>query len=133
MPPIVLEQVRHPAHDVLEAVIETLAPHRDAKGRLPFTALLTIGISDTLGLTQGLQRLDLKWPGDLSVTVLGHRDVPSEHLGVMSIAGSSHREAAENLVETIRRRIEQPALPPQITFLRCDQVIRQSTAKPNSA
>lgn len=130
LPPIVLEQVRHPAHGVLEAVVETLAPHRDAKGRLPFTALITMGISDTLGLTHGLRRLGLAWPGDLGVTVLGHRDVPSEHLGVMTIAGSSHREAAEKLVETIRRRIEQPGLPPQIAFLRCDQVVRESTAAP---
>jgi hypothetical protein len=56
--------------------------------------------------------------------------VPSEHLGVMTIAGSSQRKAAERLVETIRRRIEDPLLSPQIVYLHCDQVVRNSTARP---
>lgn len=129
-PPIVLERVHHPSHSVSDAVAETLAPLLSADGRLPFTALLTLGISDTLGLTQGLQRLGIEWPDDLSVVVLGHRDVPSEHLGVMTIAGSSQRKAAEKLIETIRRRIEQPLLSPQIVHLHCEQVVRNSTAKP---
>lgn len=123
--PIVLEQVQHPAHSVLDAIEQTLAPYL-SDGRLPFTSLITLGISDTLGVTQGLQKLGLRWPNDLSVVVLGHRDVPSEHLGVMTIVGSSQREAAERLVETIRRRIGEPALPPQIAYLRCDQVVHQS-------
>lgn len=128
-PPIVLEQVQHPAHGVLEAIEETLGHHLTG-GRLPFTALITLGISDTLGVTQGLQKLGLRWPEELSVVVLGHRDVPTEHLGVMTIAGSSQREAAEKLVETIRRRIGQPMLPPQITYLRCDQIVQRSAASP---
>jgi DNA-binding LacI/PurR family transcriptional regulator len=129
-PPIVLERVQHPSHSVLDAVADTLEPLLSEDGRLPFTALLTLGISDTLGVTQGLQRLGIDWPNDLSVVVLGHRDVPSEHLGVMTIAGSSQRKAAEKLVETIRRRIEQPQLSPQIVYLHCDQVVRGSTAQP---
>lgn len=132
-PPLVLERIHHPSHNVLDAVADTLAPLLSAHGRLPFTALLTLGISDTLGFTQGLQRLGIDWPKDLSVVVLGHRDVPSEHLGVMTIAGSSQRKAAEKLVETIRRRIEQPELSPQIVYLHCEQVVRDSTAKPERA
>lgn len=129
-PPIVLEQVQNPSHGVVDAIEEALLPLLAAGGRLPFTAMITIGISDTLGVSQGLQRLGLRWPEDLSVVVLGHRDVPSEHLGVMTIAGSSQREAAERLVETVRRRIDHPVLPPQIAYLRCDHVARQSTAAP---
>jgi DNA-binding LacI/PurR family transcriptional regulator len=125
--PILLEAIRHPAHDVMAAVEPSLAPHRGREGRLPFTALVTMGISDTLGLTQGLTRMGLAWPDDLSVVVLGHRDVPSEHLGVMTIAGSTHREAAERLVETVRRRIEQPAAAPDIVYLACGQDVRCST------
>jgi DNA-binding LacI/PurR family transcriptional regulator len=128
--PIVLEQVHHPAHGVLDALEEALAPLRNSGGRLPFTALLTLGITDMLGVTQGLRRLGLRLPDDLSLIVLGHRDVPSEHLGVLTIAGSSQREAAERLVETIRRRIDHPILPPQITYLGCEQVLRDSAAAP---
>jgi len=131
--PIILETVRHPAHGVMDAVGAALTPHRDAEGRLPFTALITMGISDTLGLNQGLLKLGLRWPDDLSVVVLGHRDVPSEHLGVMTIAGSTHGEAAERLVDTIRRRIEQPAVAPQIAYLRCDLEVRRSTSRPPKA
>jgi len=129
-PPILLERVHHPGHSVLEPLVETLTPLLARDGTLPFTAMLTLGISDTLGVTQGLQRLGIDWPEDLSVVVLGHRDVPSEHLGVMTIAGSAQRKAAEKLVETIRRRIEQPHLSPQIVYLHCDQLVRGSTAMP---
>jgi DNA-binding LacI/PurR family transcriptional regulator len=105
-----------------------LGPLVGQNGRLPITALLTLGVSDTLGVTQALQRMGIRWPEDVSLVVLGHRDVPSEHLGVMTIAGSSHAEAAQSLVETIVRRIDLPDLPPQIGYLRCEQVVRSSTA-----
>ncbi|CAH1649574.1 HTH gntR-type domain-containing protein [Hyphomicrobiales bacterium] len=131
-PPIVLDRVHHPSHGAQEAVVDALAPLLSEEGRLPFTALLTLGISDTLGFTQGLRQLGIACPEQLSVVVLGHRDVPTEHLGVMTIAGSSQRKAAEKLVEAIRRRIEQPLLAPQIVYLRCDQVVRESTASPSA-
>lgn len=133
LPPIILESVRHPAHGVMNAVAAALAAHREGDGHFPFSAMITMGISDTLGLSQGMQQFGLSLPDDLSVVVLGHRDVPSEHLGVMSVAGSTHREAAERLVDTIRRRIEQPALPPQIAYLRCDLDVRRSSGKPAEA
>lgn len=132
-PPIVLDQVQHPAQSVQEPISDALkALGSGAHGRLPFTALITLGISDTLGVTQGLGDVGIRWPEDLSVVVLGHRDVPSEHLGTMTIAGSSHRQAAENLVETITRRMVRPDMPAQITYLRCEQSARLSTASPSA-
>lgn len=129
VPPIVLEQVHHPSHGVLEVTRRALAPHL-RQGRLPFTALITLAISDTLGVSQSLQQSRIDIPRDLSLVVLGHTDVPTEHLGTMTIAGSSHREAAQRLVETIRRRVAEPDLRPQITYLRCAHTVRQSTAGP---
>jgi DNA-binding LacI/PurR family transcriptional regulator len=128
-PPVTLQHVLHPTQSVCDPLEEALAPLVVASGKLPFTALVTLGISDTLGLTQVLERLGIRWPEQLSLVVLGHRDVPAEHIGAMTISGSSHQEAAESLVETIRRRIANPDLPPQISYLRCDQVVRRSTAR----
>lgn len=127
--PIVLNGVLHPTHSVDKPLEEALAGLFDARGKLPFTALVTLGISDSLGIRQCLDRLNLKFPGDLSVFVLGHHDVPTEHFGVMTVAGSSHLEAAQQLVDTIRRRLASRHLPPQIVYLNCSEVIRQSTGK----
>ena len=131
--PIMLEGIRHPTLGTEDALGRALAGLVDADGKLPFTALITVGISDTLGLRQCLARMGVDCPRDLSVTVLGHHDVPAEHLGDMTVAGSSQREAAEKLMETIGRRLAEPDLAPQIVYLHCEQVVRRSTAAPRPA
>ncbi|BCH27697.1 hypothetical protein MesoLjLc_75700 [Mesorhizobium sp. L-8-10] len=125
--PVVLDGVLHPTHSVEKALEYALSGLMGEDGRLPFTALVTVGISDTLGVRQCLDRLGLRRPRDLSVAILGHHDVPTEHLGDMTVSGSSHLEAAQKLVETIRKRIVEPASPPQIVYLQCSQITRQST------
>ena len=45
----------------------------------------------------------------------------------MTVSGSSHLEAAQKLVETIRKRIVEPSSPPQIVYLQCSQIVRRST------
>jgi hypothetical protein len=47
------------------------------------------------------------------------------------MAGSSHRDAAEQLMSTIRNRLATPATPPQIVYLPCSETIRGSTAAPH--
>jgi DNA-binding LacI/PurR family transcriptional regulator len=132
-PPIILDGVRHPTNSVDKPLEEALGGLRDSTGMLPFSALVTIGMTDTLGLRQSLDRMHIRCPEDLSVVVLGHHDVPTEHLGSMTIAGSSHLEAAQKLIETIRKRIADPKAAAQIVYLQCSQVLRQSTMPPQGA
>lgn len=128
--PIVLRGVHHPTLSVSAALGEALGALRaEETGKLPFTALVTLGISDVLGMRQCLGEMGIAIPRDLSVFVLGHHDVPTEHLGVMSIAGSSHLQAAQELMKTIHRRLLSPNEPPQIIYLDCVAAIRESTDK----
>ena len=64
---------------------------------------------------------------DLSVYLLGHHDVPSEHSVVLTMAGSSHADAADQLTATLRRRLSSPELPPQIVYLGTTEAVRRST------
>lgn len=130
--PIVLNGVLHPTHRVDNPLEEALTGALDGQGKLPFTAMVTLGISDSLGIWQCLKRLGIRCPKDLSVFVLGHHDVPTEHLGVLSIAGSSHLEAAQKLMQIIRNRLASPDLAPQIVYLECRDVLRESTGQPRS-
>ncbi len=94
--------------------------------------MITLGISDSLGVRACLDQLKLSVPADLSLFVLGHLDVPTEHLGSISMAGSSYREAADSLIEIIRQRIDNPLAPPRIVYLGCAEAIRNSTSAPPS-
>ena len=69
-------------------------------------------------------------PRDISLLVLGHLDVPSEHLGSVSMAGSSYLEGAEQLIDVIRRRIQEPSASPRIVYLGCAEASRDSTSAP---
>ena len=128
--PILLNGVPHPTHSVDKPLEEELKILFDERGKLPFTAMITLGISDAAGIRNCLKRLGLEIPKDLSVYMLGHHDVPSEHFDAMTMAGSSHRDAARQLIETVRRRLSSPGLPPQIIYLDCKEVIRRSTSAP---
>lgn len=130
--PITLGGVLHPTQSVELALKASLEALLDEKGRLPFTAMITLGISDSLGVRRCLNELSIACPDDLSVFVLGHHDVPTEHFGVMSMAGSSCLEGAQRLVDTIRSRLASPERPPQIVYLDCAEVIRNSTASPTA-
>lgn len=129
LPPVILDDLLHPTHRVEKPLEEALTALIAEHGKLPFSAIITLGISDSLGIRQCLNGLGLKCPQDLSVYVLGHHDVPTEHFGVMTIAGSSHIEAAEQLMQTIRRRLATPELAPQIVYLRSTEIVQQSTGK----
>jgi DNA-binding LacI/PurR family transcriptional regulator len=126
---IMLGGVHNPTHSVGEALRRALSGLMDGEGRLPFSAMITLGLSDSFGIRHCLDGLGIDWPRDLAVFILGHHDVPTEHFGTMSIAGSSYLEGASRLVEVIRRRLETPETPPQIVYLQCAQTIRESTGE----
>lgn len=128
--PVLLKNVVHPSQNVGDALKEALAGLRRSDGMLPFTAVVLVGISDTFGVAQALGKLGIPVPEALSVYILGHRDVGAEHLDRFTMAGSSHRDAAEQLMSTIRNRLAAPATPPQIVYLPCSETIRGSTAAP---
>jgi DNA-binding LacI/PurR family transcriptional regulator len=126
-PPILLRGLQHPTQQVGAVLGRALAEIRGPGECLPFTALVFLGISDAAGIRQALTEAGLATPEDLSVHILGHHDVPTEHFDTFTVTGSSHGEAAAELVAAIRKRLAFPALPPQTTFLSCEQVLRSTT------
>ena len=128
--PLLLRGLVHPTQNVAATLEEVLSELRDGKGRLPFTAALLVGISDTVGVAQTFGKLGIRVPEDLSVYILGHYDVATEHLERFTIAGSSHRDAAVQLMATIRERLASTATAPRIIYLPCRETVRSSTAAP---
>lgn len=124
---IILGSVLHPTQRVGDALRVALEERVGSDGKLPFSAMITVGTSDSLGIRDCLDAMGIACPADLSVFILGHRDVATEHFGFMSIAGSSYREAASRLVEVLRRRMAAPASAPQIVYLDCLAKFRSST------
>jgi DNA-binding LacI/PurR family transcriptional regulator len=128
---IALGGVLHPTQQVGDALKTALGALVDRHGRLPFTAMATLGISDSLGIRQCLTEMAISCPQDLSLFVLGHHDVPTEHFGFMSMAGSSYLAAAKSLIEVIYKRIDAPRAAPQIVYLDCIAEFRESTGAPS--
>lgn len=50
--------------------------------------------------------------------LLGHPDVPTEHLLQFAVFGGLHAEVAERLLEVIRRRLERADRPEEVCYLR---------------
>jgi DNA-binding LacI/PurR family transcriptional regulator len=126
---IVLPGMTYPNQRVADRLERALGDLiADSGGRLPFTGAVFLGQSDGAGLRDGLGRLGLRVPEELSVCLLGHRDVPSEHQEVLTMAGSTASEAAAALLSTLRRRLEDPGAPPRIVFLGVDETVRASVA-----
>lgn len=124
---VILDGVLYPTQSVGAALKDALQAQRDDRGRLPFTAMITLAISDALGVQQCLADMRIGVPKDLSVFMLGHRDVPGEHFGAMTMAGSSYLQAAQQLIKVIRHRIASPDAPAQVVYLDCREAIHDST------
>jgi DNA-binding LacI/PurR family transcriptional regulator len=130
MTSIALPGLVHPTQHVGAALRSALDGLVGADGKLPFTALVTLGLSDSFGIRRCLEEMRFSIPEDLSLFILGHHDVPTEHLGSVSMAGSASREGAERLVEVIRWRLDHPDAAPRVVYLECVEVDRESTAAP---
>ncbi|MHA1549752.1 MAG: hypothetical protein ACTSYE_12555, partial [Alphaproteobacteria bacterium] len=105
---------------------------RNDHGHLPFTGLLFLGVSDGAGIKQAMEDLSIDVPQDLSVHILGHCDVPSEHFGAYSMSGSTAKDAISALIASVTDRLEEPHAPPRIVYLPIRRDIRQSTAAPTT-
>lgn len=128
---VVLSGHRHPSLPVAQALAPHLATLTPGAPQRP-TALMTLGISDALGLREALTSAGLKRPSDISVAVLGHPDVATEHLGEFTIFGGTHLEAAQELFTILRHRLRDPEAPPSIRYLKIHQLLGKSTAPPSS-
>lgn len=128
-PAILLPHLRHPSQPASDAFEEALGPLA-ASGPLPFTALVVAGVSDVVGIDAALTRLGLAAPERLSVHILGHSDVPSEHLNRYTIAGSTYEEAGRMLLALLRSRLAAPHAPPRDAWLTVRQTVLGSTAAP---
>lgn len=118
----ILDGVVHPTQNpetALEATLQSLV-QRGADG------LLFLGMSETIGIDAALEKSGLTLPAGLSVVILGHTDVPSEHLDKYTIAGVSHIDGARRLVESVVQRFETPDASPKTHFLAATLEIRAS-------
>jgi DNA-binding LacI/PurR family transcriptional regulator len=119
-----LAGLQHPSQRLGDRLDRALTPLR-AHG-LPFSAAVLLGVSDGAGIRESLDRLGLRAPQDLSVVLLGHRDVPSEHAGLLTVAGSASAEAADQLAAVLSRRLAAPGAPPEVVYLETAEVVRAS-------
>ena len=81
-----------------------------------------------MGAREVLEKLEKQAPG-VSVVLLGHLDVPTEHLDYFSIAGGNHTDGANALYETVQRRLLDRLLPPRIVYLSCQFRQRPSSKR----
>ncbi len=129
-PPMTLSKVTDPTRPIagpLSALLkELLADSR----RLPFSALLCLGVTDGAGIRQAMREVGIGVPEQLSVHLLGHCDVPSEHYQVFSMSGPTSSETISALIKCIRDRLTEPNAPPKITYLPVHRSLRESTAAP---
>jgi DNA-binding LacI/PurR family transcriptional regulator len=132
-PPMTLSNMIYPTLPVTQALTSLLEGLLSDHGKLPFTALIMLGISDGAGVRQCLDNLSISVPNDLSVHLLGHCDVPSEHYRFFSMSGSNYRDAITDLIRCVHERIKQSDLQPQISYLPIQRVLHMSTAAPNNS
>ncbi|WP_164749869.1 substrate-binding domain-containing protein [Nitratireductor alexandrii] len=124
---VVLEGMKHPTQGVASALEKALARLRADETQSMPTALIFIGFSDCMGIREVMRDMRIDIPGELSIVILGHPDVATEHLGLFTMVGGTHEDGAEALIEIMKARIEDPGQPPQIVYLDCRMHVRDST------
>lgn len=92
-----------------EAALRKLMREND--GCLPFSAIMIWGALDGQILENMFERLGLKIPDDLSVILIGHRNVISESNNFFTISGSGVDQTVDTLVELAMARMDNPGLP----------------------
>jgi DNA-binding LacI/PurR family transcriptional regulator len=127
-PPMTLANMVYPTQSVADSLTMLLKDLLDQNASLPFTALLVLGVSDGAGLRQSMHNLSIRVPEDLSVHILGHADVPSEHYEFFSMSGPTSGDAVVGLIRSVKDRAQRPGLPPQVTYLPIHRNLRTSTA-----
>lgn len=125
---VTLSGLRHPSSPVAAQLAKALD---EITNNRP-TALLFLGLADALGIRDTLIGAGIAIPDEMSVVLLGHPDVPTEHLGQFAVFGGSHAEAAQQLLEVIRRRLKNPDGIEETRFLRIVSTPGSSTRAPLS-
>ena len=132
-PPLTLKNMSYPTQPVTEPMTTLIKDLMSNEGKLPFSALIVLGISDGAGVRQCFENLSINVPDDLSVHILGHCDVPSEHYGFFSMSGTNYRDAIADLTRSVRERVKHPVMQPQISYLPIRRVLHTSTAAPKKS
>tara|TARA_R110002167_G_scaffold16448_11_gene64293 strand:+ start:832 stop:1935 length:1104 start_codon:yes stop_codon:yes gene_type:complete len=123
---VTLKGLQHPTENVTSALHHALDDLADEAGGLKVEALICVGISDGMGVAEVLRERALMQTNDLDVVVLGHVDVPTEHLDQFTIAGGRYSDGAKALVDIIENRLAKPYLAPQIVYLDCEINVRSA-------
>lgn len=132
-PPLTLNEMTYPAELISDSMTSLLKSLISEHGKLPFTALIMLGISDGSGVRQSFEELSISIPKDLSVHILGHCDVSSEHQRFFTISGPSYRDTIANIVNCVRERVKHPDMQPQILYHPVQRVLHTSTTAPNNS
>ena len=125
---VTLEGLKHPTQSIGISLRREMSTLWQQPASQAPTALIFMGFSDGMGIREVMRDLEISVPQDLSVVILGHPDVPTEHLGFFTMVGGGHRAGAEALVEIARSRLDSPNRWPQITYLDCMMKAQESTA-----
>lgn len=122
---LTLEGIVYPTQNAESAVQDALAK-LDEDDFAP-DALIFLGISDGRGIQEALRSQGLSVPDDIQVVVLGHTDVPTEHLDFFTMAGGSSSDGAEKLLDTAEMRMNGAIGDPVVTHLPSRLRIQKST------
>jgi DNA-binding LacI/PurR family transcriptional regulator len=100
-----------PDEDYEAALVAQLKARCDAKGRLPFGALVAWGIEDGALLRNLMLEQGWRLPEDLSVVLLGRTDLVNEHAGFFDTVGCEVADQIKTLHRAVIRRWEDPLAP----------------------
>jgi DNA-binding LacI/PurR family transcriptional regulator len=101
------------------------------RGAMRPTALLLWGPkSDVHLMLAELRQRGIKVPQNLSIVMIGHVDVPTEHGDVLDIVGSRSSDAVAMLVQQVQSRIENPQRPGARAYLPVQYVQAGSVGPP---
>ncbi len=100
-----------PDEDYEIALVDQLKTRCDAKGRLPFSALIAWGIEDGALLRRLLMDQGWRVPKDLSVVLLGRTDLVNEHADFFETVGCQVADQILALHRAVKRRWDEPSAP----------------------
>jgi DNA-binding LacI/PurR family transcriptional regulator len=118
-----------PHEDYVDQAVRQIVARRDAKGRLPFSALIVWGIERGSQFTAGLAENGIAIPRDLSVVLLGRTDLANEHADFYTICGASTVAQTDALYHAIQDRWSTPTAEHRVRFLSMELKMQASVAR----
>lgn len=129
MPLVTLGHMPRPGESSAALVSATLDSLGLGRRQAP-TALVVWAGAQADALETALQRLPAKARQSARIILLGHVNRPEDHLSQFDIVGSNSDDAADSLVQCIRRRIEEPQQPHKTIYLTNHYVQFATGARP---